>query len=248
MVFPVGFTICAEEVQYLTPLDFKCQHFLTDSIVNKVIKVKGEAFLLKAFRGRGDGALAFSAKKLVLLEVDRFVESANDYVVKFFSLGVEGEIDQNVIVLKSFDHFERSYNPSNLVPNIYHAKFLVEGLNKIHSSRHVHGAISPSNLLIGSDSKGRVKRDIVGFKGAFYVNDLAKQSRIKDLRYISPENLFLNHRNNAVCLTRAADLFSLGLTLFYIITGWSLWDLDLATIGAFNPEGEELSGKEHIMR
>ena len=267
MTIPVRLPRSAREVQELTLSDFEVHQFLVNPIVGKVIEVKGEAFLLKALQTKSNEKAFFSAKKLIFLDTDRFAESVEYYAIKFFNWSMRGEADKNFNVLRCFPQYGvrvpdvinfslignvsllvtkgfmtnlKDYKPTNRIVNIYHAKFLIEDLNRIHGLDCVHCGLSPSNLLIGRDSKGMIKRAIGGFEETFHISNLPDQFRVRDLSYAAPESLF----SNSIKFNRATDLFSMGLTLFYILTGRCLWGIGLDTIGDSNIENGISSEKE----
>jgi len=257
-------------LQCLTDYDFGRQCFLTDDIVGRVIEVQGDVFILKSRCYHGNGSADFSAKKLESAVPGFLLESVNNYVIRFFGWKVERRARVEHELLRMFSrgnmaippliHFSpikkglvlvteafmanlKYYKLADLGVKIEYANFLIEELDKIHSLGYIHGSISPSNLLISRDSKGVLKRAVDGLEGAFRVGEVPLGARIKYLKYMAPENLFLE---GGFCRSRAADLFSMGLTLFYILTGHDLWDLDPNIAGAYDIRNRRVLQKKSV--
>lgn len=95
---------------------------------------------------------------------------------------------------------------------------VVSGLKALHSKNVVHLDIKPENILFSKSNKFKIadlglSRMSIRVKGEDIIEG--------DSRYLAPELLNDIHENSCPDLTKA-DIFSLGLTFYEVITGISL--------------------------
>ncbi|MEL6108196.1 MAG: serine/threonine-protein kinase, partial [Planctomycetota bacterium] len=106
-------------------------------------------------------------------------------------------------------------------------EFVAAGLQHIHESGLVHRDIKPSNLMLFTDPDSRrPSLKIVDFGIAGHRLDDSTESNSRDfvlgsLDYIAPEQL-----ENASSVDIRADIFSLGATLFEMLSGRQLTKAD----------------------
>jgi serine/threonine protein kinase len=106
------------------------------------------------------------------------------------------------------------------VPEAHALQMAVEAasaLHAIHQLNYVHRDVKPSNLLLGRD--GHIKLADLGFAkfqdSAANLHDLTRAGRaLGTCQYIPPEQF-----SNAKEVDARADLYSLGVTLFVLLTG-----------------------------
>jgi len=85
------------------------------------------------------------------------------------------------------------------------------GLEHAHSRGLIHRDVKPGNLLVTPD--GRCKVSDLGLAG--YLHDAEESNRtVGTADYLSPEQIMTPGR-----LTPASDVYSLGCTLYYAVTG-----------------------------
>lgn len=85
------------------------------------------------------------------------------------------------------------------------------GLEHAHSRGLIHRDVKPGNLLVTPD--GRCKVSDLGLAG--YLHDAEESGRtVGTADYLSPEQIMTPGR-----LTAASDIYSLGCTLYYAVTG-----------------------------
>lgn len=86
-----------------------------------------------------------------------------------------------------------------------------QGLEHAHSRGLIHRDVKPGNLLVTPD--GRCKVSDLGLAG--YLHDAEESGRtVGTADYLSPEQIMTPRR-----LTPASDVYSLGCTLYYAVTG-----------------------------
>jgi eukaryotic-like serine/threonine-protein kinase len=92
------------------------------------------------------------------------------------------------------------------------ARGLADALAHIHECGVIHRDVKPDNVLM--DSKGRFVLADFGIANGDYITANATATALGTLGYVAPE---LAH--GAACASGASDVYSLGATMFHLLTG-----------------------------
>ena len=107
----------------------------------------------------------------------------------------------------------------------YFAKQILDSLFYIHRCKIVHMDIKPGNILIDSDLIPK----LIDFSAScsysdFNPEDLVKFPFIGTGKYIPPE--IINHTHMKIKFAQRIDIYSLGITLYYLAFGIYPYDLN----------------------
>ncbi|MCP4756809.1 MAG: protein kinase [Proteobacteria bacterium] len=94
------------------------------------------------------------------------------------------------------------------------ARILAEALDFIHDTRLVHLDLKPSNILISSDSFGKLKIKVLDF-GFSQIIGLSGSATGGTLFYMAPEQTGILHKT----IDHRADLYALGIITYEVLTG-----------------------------
>lgn len=97
-------------------------------------------------------------------------------------------------------------------------KSILVGIEYIHSRRCAHSDLKPANILL--DRTGKPKLADFGFSKIFPIEKPNTDQRVGSLVFMAPE-IFHSSRYNPF----PADIWSLGVTFYYLATGTYPWPL-----------------------
>ncbi|HMY84165.1 MAG: WG repeat-containing protein [Saprospiraceae bacterium] len=99
---------------------------------------------------------------------------------------------------------------------------ILPGLNQAHRAGIVHGLLKPGNFII--NPMGKLK--ICDFKGGYFESELFPEDvDTQDILYLSPEQI--QHMGS---VTGQSDIYSLGVTLYTLLSGRLPYDADFADV------------------
>ena len=106
------------------------------------------------------------------------------------------------------------------------AERLIDGLAFLHSIGCVHGDIKPANVLLGTESDGKLTPLYCDFSSSHIISGTGEEKEIEEVSavttgYLSPELLeALSPRNSdRAVATYSSDVFALGVTLLFAAIG-----------------------------
>lgn len=158
--------------------------------------------------------------------------SAYQYIVPFLGLDkrngslvfegvLGGSLESLVRRLKVMTELERHLDLRNLFPTI--ANDLIGGLEFIHSAGIVHADIKPANVLLDVSDQNhdtlRLRARYIDFSAAFVAGQDSAANAGGTWDFMAPEQLRIQKDLNTP--TFASDIWSLGITLLYIMVGGS---------------------------
>ncbi|OHT14508.1 Aurora kinase B [Tritrichomonas foetus] len=132
-------------------------------------------------------------------------EVAEDYIYLILEYCPMGSLEK---IVKDDGPFER-----HKLLGIY--KLILEALRFIHSRKFAHSDIKPANILV--DRYGRSKFADFGFSMKFRTDEISTQ-RAGSLNYLPPEIITQNQFDPF-----SADIWSTGITFYYLATGTVPW-------------------------
>ncbi len=89
------------------------------------------------------------------------------------------------------------------------------GLEHAHAKRMIHRDVKPGNLLVSTDGHVKVSDlGLVGFLESAGVSDPTMKKVVGTADYLSPEQI-----TSPADITHTSDIYSLGCTLYYALTG-----------------------------
>jgi serine/threonine protein kinase len=154
---------------------------------------------------------SFQTQSLKAIELIREIDSPHIGTITSI-----GEINGQVVM--TGDYVDGSTLDEVAVKLIDNTRFLflaekmVAGLKEIHDQKLVHGNLKPSNIMIGDDDSVRLID--YGFPVHFDLEQLPDgEMGDGSLQYLAPEIL------NGEPPTRATDLYSLGVMLYFLASG-----------------------------
>jgi len=137
-------------------------------------------------------------------------------IVHVRKAGVEGDtpfIEMDYVPGESLDRIivkNGPLTPAQFVPILKNA---ADALEYAHARGIVHRDVKPSNLIVRSDGQALLA-DFGVAKAAGMTAFTATQARVGSVYYMSPEQA-----SGSFDITRASDIYSLGITAFYALTG-----------------------------
>lgn len=187
----------------------------------------GKPVALK-FMNKAEGNWAKEQAEQVSTEIEALKKISHTNVMKLYAYNLTAKypekdgtiIDTILLVLEMApggELFDILYYTQNLKENVARTYFqqLIAGLDAIHSKNITHRDLKPQNLLL--DKHFRLKITDFGLSNIFEDDSekhLMKTTYVGTKGYQAPE-LLLNRK-----YTNACDLFSCGVILFIMLTGY----------------------------
>ncbi|MBI3903151.1 MAG: protein kinase [Nitrosomonadales bacterium] len=160
-----------------------------------------------------DPHLARAQRKLLLTEASLAGKLLHPHIVKVFDAAMEGEVNYMVMEYvegESLDHFTEA---ARLLPFATIAEVIYKcckALEYAQTQGVIHRDIKPANILLCAQSDIKIS----DFGAAMVLNQQITQvSGVGSPAYMSPEQV------NDHPLTSQTDIYSLGVTMFQLLTG-----------------------------
>eukprot|EP00494_Astrolonche_serrata_P024509 UN24768 len=188
------------------------------------------------FMNKAEGNWAKEQAEQVSTEIDALKKISHPNVMKLYAYNLTAKypekdgkfIDTILLVLEMApggELFDILYYTQSLKENVARSYFqqLISGLKGIHDKNITHRDLKPQNLLL--DKHFRLKITDFGLSNIFEdeTEKLMKTTYVGTKGYQAPE-LLLNRK-----YTNACDLFSCGVILFIMLTGYPPFEEAKAT-------------------
>lgn len=167
-----------------------------------------------------DSGLAKAQRKLLLTEASLVGKLSHPHIVKVFNAVLKGA--ENYMVMeyvegKSLAHYT---DASRLLPFSTIAEIIYKCCKALEYAQQqgvIHRDIKPDNILLHGQSDIKIS----DFGAAFIVNQQTTQiGGVGSPAYMSPEQV------SELILTHQTDIYSLGVTMFQLLTGKLPFDAD----------------------
>lgn len=185
----------------------------TASIYRAILPKKNQPVAIKLFNPRYHKEPRFAIRFREHLR--RLTGLTNDNLVAVLDYGIDGE--RYYIVMEWVEGIDLGSYISEYAPlppdlSIFVARQVCAGLDAIHRHGLIHQGIKPHNILL--TAQGQVKLTDVGLSGLLSESGLSKTHVMQaGMGYIPPEQA------RGQKLTTQSDIYSLGATLFEMLTG-----------------------------
>ena len=192
--------------------------------LNRVLSENGYVYIKKL----GDGAFSsvflcesvqyhhlfaikqVSKQKLAQQEINSLISLIHPYIVKLYST-FHDEDNQYLVMEYCQNGTLKNKNSVEYERFVHYAKEILEVLEYCHSQKIAHRDIKPENIFV--DQYDNIKLGDFGLSNKFDVDESA-HNKCGSLIYCSPEIL-----NKTDFDPFKADIWSLGITFFYLVTG-----------------------------
>jgi eukaryotic-like serine/threonine-protein kinase len=163
---------------------------------------------------RLSGAEMMIFQRMFIAEATLVGKLRHPHVVELLDAGIDDHGCYIVMEYVEGDTLEKHCAPHKLLGFQQVAEVIFrccKGLGFAHRNGLVHRDIKPANILIGSD--GRIKVTDFGAAANARLKDITQVSGLGSAAYMSPQQI------DGQMLTHQADIYSLGIVLFKLLTG-----------------------------
>ena len=165
-------------------------------------------------------------------EASALAQLQNAHIVTLYDFE---ESDEGLFLIMEYiegmelaDHINKVSGPINEKSAIHYFTQILDGFNYAHKKKVVHRDIKPSNILINSDDEIKIM-DFGIAKIVDSEKSLTKTgTQIGTVFYMSPEQV------KGENIDRRSDIYSLGVTLFQMITGQCPYNNDTTEFQIYN--------------
>ncbi len=144
----------------------------------------------------------------------------NPYVVNVYDVGAEDDINYIVMELAegiTLKEYIQKKGKLEIVDAINIAVQIVSGIREAHINRIIHRDIKPQNIMVAPDGKTKVMD--FGIARAVTAQTITANT-VGSVHYISPEQA------RGIACDERCDIYSIGITLYEMITGRVPFDGD----------------------
>jgi hypothetical protein len=183
-------------------------HLARDEFSGRQVAVK----VIDAARMSGEEMMLF--QRMFIAEATLVGKLRHPHVVELLDAGIDDHGCYIVMEYVDGGTLEDHCAPEKLLPFPQVAQIIYKcckGLGFAQRAGLVHRDIKPANILLGKD--GRIKVTDFGAAANARMKDITQVSGLGSAAYMSPQQL------DGQTLTYHADIYSLGLVLFKLLTG-----------------------------
>jgi hypothetical protein len=183
-------------------------HLARDEFRQRDVAVK----VIDAARMSGEEMMVF--QRMFIAEATLVGKLRHPHVVELLDAGIDDHGCYIVMEYVEGCTLDEHCVPERLLPYPQIADIIYKcckGLGFAHRSGLVHRDIKPANILLGRD--GRIKVTDFGAAANARMKDVTQVSGLGSAAYMSPQQL------DGQTLTFHADIYSLGVVLFKLLTG-----------------------------
>jgi serine/threonine protein kinase len=160
-----------------------------------------------------DNTRAKAFRKLLLTEASLAGKLSHPHIVKIYDAVMDGDVNYMVMEYIEGETLEKSSEVDHLMPLGRIAEIVYKCCKALEYAQYqgvIHRDIKPANILIRGESDIKIS----DFGAAFIENQQTTQvSGVGSPAYMSPEQI------NEQPLTHQTDIYSLGVTMYRMLTG-----------------------------
>lgn len=165
-------------------------------------------------------------KKSMIREYEVMETSNHENVVKLYTKFIDKNIVTIVMELCQSDLYEYMQTrvlPETEIKSLFNQ--MLNGLAYLHSNKILHRDIKPSNILIKNSSIIK----LADF-GISKITEATQNTSVGTQGYTAPEVLIIDPLTGFAHFSKPADIFSLGVSLYYMYARKNPWTLNFSKV------------------